>query len=889
MAFFRTILCALIILPLFVSGCAGDSSKDFFKEGEQLLKDGNSGGAIVLFKSALDLDPGYYDARLKLGIAYMYSGKPEQAEKELQKAFHQKQDDPALLIAMARLYTAWNKGEEALVPLKRLENLSKVNAESEELLGLAKAILRDKPEAIAAFKRSLEIDPKRQSARLALARYYFFQQMYDDSRSELSLLTEEAPDDVGVLKLAVDLEMKVGTAETQMVALRNMLKVKPQDVYGRYWVGVLLLREGDLNGSQAMLASMKQDAPEDYYTRMLEGVLAFREGDYLTALNQFQKCVAIRPTYDAYFKLGVAANAKGDVETALSHFQVIVDYWPNDEAARRMIATILMRQGRLEEAEQVTEKLVEINPENVWANFMLGNTLMARGELDKAEQAFDAAIAKEPGMVLAHLRKGAIYKAKGETKAVQSSLESAVDGAPDNLLARTALANFHIQRRNLKEARKVLEGGLGAGGSSDAQVYNQLASLDIAERNKVEAIKHLDRAIKADSKFEPTYFDKVNLYLADGKQEKALAELDTLLAVNPESVRGLIASAALLDVLGRDDAAEARLLKARSISHQPMALELIAVRYLRMGRTDEALATLSSAEGGPGSEPLVNLRANILMNSNKPDEALKVYESVASTMPILSRAGTYRIYSQTKQYDKALVVAREIETFARTPAEAQLGIIFASRSLEQQGKSKEAFEGLEQAYKATPSPELLLEQAAMSTRQKNFEKAETYLSACIKRYDDYAPAKSALGNLYILKGQREEAIKVYEGLVQGGAADLTVLNNLAMLYIDSNSNKEQALRIAYAAYMKAPANPAVLDTLGVVLLGNNRAADAVRVFQRAIAIVPDQPSLRYQLGRALAAAGKVAEAKKELKSALEMGTFPESDKARKLMGELNKS
>jgi len=889
MAFCRNILCLLFLLIMSGSGCAGDNSSDFFKEGEQLLKDGNPGGAIVLFKSALEQDPGFYDARVKLGIAYMYSGKPEPAEKELQKAFHQKQDDPALLIAMARLYAAWNKGEEALKPLARLESLSMMNAESEELLGLAKAIQRDKPAAIAAFKRSLELEPKRHSARLALARYYFFQQMYDDARSELATLVVDTPDDFSALRLAVDLEMKSGSAESQKKALHNVLRVRPSDTYSRYWLAVMMLRDGDVTGAQVMLASMKKDAAEDYYTRMLEGVLAFRAADYTTALNQFQKSVSLKPTYDAYFKLGVAAEAKGDLETALSHFQVLVDRWPNDEASRRMIATILLKQGRTEEAALVAEKMVEINPENVWANFMLGNSLMAKGELDKAEQAFDAAIAKEPGMVLAHLRKGAIHKAKGETKEVQTSLESAVEGAPDNLLARTALANFHSQRGNIAEARKVLTGGLGSGSTGDAQVHNQLAALDVAEGKKADAIAHYDAAIKADPVFEPSYLGKANLLLAEGSQEKALAELDALLEVTPESVRGLIASAAILDVLGREADADARLLRARSVSQHPAVLELIAVRYLRKGRTDEALATLASGGGGVGSEQLINLRASILMNNKRPDEALQIYDSVIGTMPMLARTGKYRIYNQTKQYGKAFDVAREIETFATAPAETQLGTIYASRALEKQGKSKEAFDAIEVAYRSSPSPELLLEQASMSARQQNLEKAEAYLTACIKQYENYAPAKSALGNLYLLKGNRKEAMQIYEGLVQDGGADITVLNNLAMIYIDSNTNKEQALRIAYAAYLKDPANPAVLDTLGVVLLGNERAADAVRVFQRAVVLMPDRPSLRYQLGRALVGAGKRAEAKKELKSALEMGSFPEADKARALMGSLEKS
>jgi tetratricopeptide (TPR) repeat protein len=114
------------------------------------------------------------------------------------------------------------------------------------------------------------------------------------------------------------------------------------------------------------------------------------------------------------------------------------------------------------------------------------------------------------------------------------------------------------------------------------------------------------------------------------------------------------------------------------------------------------------------------------------------------------------------------------------------------------------------------------------------------------------------------------------------------LNNLAFLYAEDGQNVAKALQLATKAYILAPRNGLVVDTLGYVLLRNNNTEEAMKVLKKALELVPDNPSIYYHLALAFAENGEKARALENLRRALTLGEFPEEAKARRLMDKLQK-
>lgn len=97
------------------------------------------------------------------------------------------------------------------------------------------------------------------------------------------------------------------------------------------------------------------------------------------------------------------------------------------------------------------------------------------------------------------------------------------------------------------------------------------------------------------------------------------------------------------------------------------------------------------------------------------------------------------------------------------------------------------------------------------------------------------------------------------------------------------------LCIPVRAYALASDNPAVVDTLGWLLVESGDPGRGLSLLQQAIAKAPHVSEIRYHLAVGLHKMGRNSEAKSELKRALDAGSeFTEVGEARALLGKLEK-
>jgi predicted Zn-dependent protease len=90
-----------------------------------------------------------------------------------------------------------------------------------------------------------------------------------------------------------------------------------------------------------------------------------------------------------------------------------------------------------------------------------------------------------------------------------------------------------------------------------------------------------------------------------------------------------------------------------------------------------------------------------------------------------------------------------------------------------------------------------------------------------------------------------------------------------------------------AALVRSSGDPSVIDTLGYVLIRNNRSEEALKVLERALSMAPDHPAIQYHHALALSELGRTTEAVAGLEKALAGGNFDERADAEKLLRKLN--
>jgi tetratricopeptide (TPR) repeat protein len=111
-----------------------------------------------------------------------------------------------------------------------------------------------------------------------------------------------------------------------------------------------------------------------------------------------------------------------------------------------------------------------------------------------------------------------------------------------------------------------------------------------------------------------------------------------------------------------------------------------------------------------------------------------------------------------------------------------------------------------------------------------------------------------------------EALPAYDAVLSLDATNLVALNNAA--WLAQKLGDPRALELAERAHGVAGDNPAVLDTLGWVLLARGRAEEAVTHLSLATEAAPQALEIRYHLAEAFAALGRSTEAEAVLTALL---------------------
>jgi tetratricopeptide (TPR) repeat protein len=148
----------------------------------------------------------------------------------------------------------------------------------------------------------------------------------------------------------------------------------------------------------------------------------------------------------------------------------------------------------------------------------------------------------------------------------------------------------------------------------------------------------------------------------------------------------------------------------------------------------------------------------------------------------------------------------------------------------------------------------------------NLEGAIHHFRAALELNPNQSGAAVMLGFLLANKGQKEEASRYYKQALAANPNDPVVLNNLALLLVDSDTS--QALKYAQLALARNPNSPAVKDTVGWIYARMSNPDAALQIFETLTRQHPKNATYRYHLGYTLLQKGDHKRAKDQLTQAL---------------------
>lgn len=901
---------ALLLGLAFAAGC-GDSLDAMLASAKDYLAKNDHAAATIQLKNALAKNPDSGEARFLLGRALLDSGDAVAAEVELRKAielkFPAEQVTPVLARALlaqgqvkkleelakavvsspegqadlkstiaqslaiqGKLEAARASFEEAVAAKSdyapALLGLARLKAVSNDLSG-AKVMIEDilakdarnanawlfkadllraegkTAEAISAYAKGIEIRPQAITAHAALIMIHLRDRQPDLASKQLEAMQKAAarhPLTYYMQGLIAYGRKDIPAARS---AVENLLKVQPENAQGLQLAGLIAYESHSDVQAQEYLRKVLQKAPGLDFGRRTLVMSYLRSGQPTKAVEALQPVLHGSETHTTWLTLaGNAYLQSGDVKTAEDYFQRAAKADPENKQTQTALAMARMRSGHAEEAFADLEQIAA-EDKGVSADMALIATSIRQKQFENALKAIANFEKKQPDNPVVHNLRGSALLGKGDSEGARKSFEKALAINPAYLPAATALAQLDLLAKKPDDARKRYESVL-AKEPKNVQALLAIAELQARSGAKPDEIAaQIGKAVAVAPNEVTPRLALIGLHVRSKDGKKALTAVQEALAAIPDRPE-------LLDVAGQV--------------------------YQLNGDTNQALATYGKLTNllPTAAHPWLRM-AEVQVAARNKDGARNSLNKGLSLQPdsLPMQRALIMLDVDDKQFDAALAKARAIQEKqpklnAGHVLEGDIHVISKAW-----GQAASAYRA---GLKVAPTTDLAQRLHTALLLDGKTGDANTFADSWLKSHPKDNAFRLFLAESANKRKDYAAAAAQYRNLLAEEPNNPAVLNNLAWSLGQMKDSK--ALGHAEQANKLAPNQPAIMDTLGVLLVEQGHAERGLELLSKALQLAPEAHAVRLNYARALLKAGRKAEAKQELETLAKLGDkFPQAD------------
>lgn len=903
------------MLLLALGGCnRADDAVGLMAEGQKYQKAGDNVAALIQFKNAVTKDPKSAEARLALGASYNRIGDPLSAEKEVRKAMALgmplERTLPELL--MAQLFQS--EFQKVVDATEQSAYTATPRVTSQRAVALYQ--LGKKAEAVEAFERALKADPGYPVALMGLAKIA----MDKPDRASAAKYVEETitrnPKDAESWLFKGDFEREAGNDSAALAAYDKVLVLDPGNSAAHLQKSFVYMTERKFPEAVAALEAARRISPKNLNVVYAKGMLDFTQGKYPAALESLQQVLKVAPDHMPSILLtGAVQFQLKSYPQAEQNLKKYVESNPSSTYGRKLLASsrILLNdpKGAIEALAPVLEK-----SDDAQLLGIAGKAYMDGREFTKATAMFEQASLIDPKKAPFRTSLGLSVLEEGEKTRAITEMELAAKLDLSNSEAGTTLA---VTSLRLQQYDKALAAAteLVQRRPADALARNLVGLAQLGKGNRVAARASFEEALKLQPAFFPALDSLARMDLSEKKPDVARKRYEAFIEQNPKSVEALTALGAFTVAQGNAAAATPILERAYNVDQTAVtpavflsthyaaigqqAKALVLVRKLQVANAEnpqvlDQLARLQFANGDKGAamETFTKLtvvsprsaEAHFLLGSshlamnNLPAASTSLRRALSLQSDFLeAQLVLAGVHLRQREYKEAIALARAVQK--QKPAEA-VGYVAEADVLMVTSAAAAAVPLYQKAYSLSKSPELLIKVAQSLAASGRGKEAEAKVVQWRREQPADLKVAAFVAERHLVNKNFQLAIPEIEAILKRKPGDAASLNNLAIAY---NEVKDpRALATAEAALKASPNAPAIMDTLGWMLVTRNDLTRGVALLQKASAAVPYNADIRYHLIQALVKSQDMSTASKEL-ALLESRNkdFPQLAEARKLV------
>ncbi len=724
---------AILLAALLGGLTACHSSAHYVKEGDRWLQSKKPAEAILAYRKAIQKDPKFGDAYLKLGLIELQQGSPTEAAEALQHAVALMPDRAEPKAELAELYVRTYLSDPTnlagLYQQASRFTTELLNRDPNSFYGLRLkgylAIADNKPkEAIENFRRANQIQPDQPDV-VGLLVQSLFRDAQSEAGESLALHFLDAHKDYGPLYdmlYAHFMDLKHPTDAENV--LKRKIANNPRNSFfvtqlcRHYWStgkreqATLLLSE---------ITSRPQEFPEGHLDA---GNFHAENGAWNDASKEYEAGIRVSPK--------------------------------NKLIYQKRLTTVFLSAGRRLEAEKILDEILKDHPEEDDARASRAVLRMANGtpqDLDQAIADFKPLVERQPGNLKIAYQLGRAFQLKGTEEAAKAQYLAILRVNNSDIPTLDALSHLYLREQRFADAKRYSDLWLAIDPRNPSARLVRSASLaGLGDYGQTKAV--LTGLIQDYPKLEGAY---LQLGLLD-VQEKRYDEAEVLFRKHYQAGQGNI-----------------RLLKGM--------LEMYAARE----EWDKGIAVLEKElDAFPQSAELHRLLAETAARAGRLDLGIEQYQKLLQTQPASSDIPLQLglLYDARGQFDQALAqfqAARRMHPQDPLPA-AMLGKVF-----EQTGRRQEAIASYRESLRLGPENTSVMNNLAFALVETNGDLNEALQMArqAVQKSPGNLEFTDTLGWVYLKKNNIPSALKIFQNLRQRQPQNASFRIHLAMAYLES--------------------------------------------------------------------------------------------------------
>jgi len=808
--------------------------------------------------------------------------------------------------------------------------------------GKCETVLKD------ALTRLNQPDAKRDLSILLVELYAYWNQR-DKEYDLLSRLSQELPDNVLIKRRLLATEQ---TAKNTPEAQKLVDQIKSLEGQAgwqwRYEQAKVWLNSSDFKNRYTQVISLLQENllanPEDQASRVLLAAAYEHNGELQLAISTYREALSrspgnvliIIPLVSTLYKaqdfdqaeelLNRAAQQglshpdlqklqlqtylrRGELGSASEILEGFVSTDPNNASASLALALLLIKQSKFVEAQAILDKLRIQQPDSLSVVVALVQLNISQNKPEEALRLCSEVAAKLNN-AFSYVLRARTYAAVGQLDKALEDFAHAAKIEPNNVEIWVARSGFYRVQGRLNEATADIEHALSLS-PKDIRVQKLaiLTFMTSADSNGMRrAVALLDESLKANPQDLDLRLYKARSLLYDGTApavESAQSILQAVTDTNPAVVDAWVLLAETQLQQGNPGKAIDTTLRGLSQNPNDKQLLLLKARVEAINSPNLAVLPLRLlAEQDPNDVDVAVRLAVAYVAAGDPQKAIDLLKNQLRTCPDSARrrceiALAAALYVANKKVDAEALFNKlnQAEPNDPVPLLTQAQLLSNDKLWDELTRKVADWSRKHPDDTRTPMTIATVLGATQQTEARQI--AESIFRAILDRNPKFNAAALSLATLLQTAGRPAEAAQYYQRVLDSEPNNFVVINNLAWILCEEQSEPRKALELIERGIRVAPPQYIdIMDTRGIIYFRLGEYEKALRDFTQSLKLypanVPSAVATRFHLARALNQLKRTSEAREQLQQVLDLnnriGGLSQTDltEARRLLEQLQK-